>query len=184
MTKIVELLAERIGKQEIGMVTGWAKESAANREQLYSLAISDNASGVSSQDGQERVATNALWCLTHLRQHYPDWLQSKQDELIDHLLVEQRTDRKRMLLQLLREQSFSKETLRADFLDFCLGKINSECETYAIRAFCIYCAYNQCRHYPELVAELEQYLNLLSTQSLSPGLQCALRTVRRHLSRN
>ncbi len=87
-----------------------------------------------------------------------------------------------MLLQLLREQAYNSDTLRSDFLDYCLAKINSECEPYAIRAFSIYCAFKMCRYYPELIAELEEYLTLLATQSLSPGMKSAMTTTRRNIA--
>ncbi len=74
------------------------------------------------------IGSNALWCMTHLKKNCNGWLQSKQDSLIDLLLKEEKSARKRMLLQLLREQSYKVEDIRVDFLDFCMNNINSECE--------------------------------------------------------
>lgn len=76
--------------------------------------------------------------------------------------------------ELLREQEYEAEDVRADLLDYCLSKINSECEPYAVRCFCIYTAFKLCRHFPELITELEQHLELMEFQTLSPGLKCAL----------
>ncbi|MDE6498582.1 MAG: hypothetical protein K2L21_07980, partial [Muribaculaceae bacterium] len=84
---------------------------------------------------------------------------------------------------LLREQEYDPECLPTELLDYCLSKINAECEPYAVRCFSIYTAFKICRHYPELLAELSSYLDLLSTQALSPGLQCALRHTRRHIEK-
>lgn len=88
-----------------------------------------------------------------------------------------------MLLQVLRGQAYDPDTLRTDFLDFCLSKINAECEPYAIRAFSLYCAYNMCKFYPELIAELNEHLHMLDLQAISAGLRSALRTTRLRISK-
>ncbi|MDE6295268.1 MAG: hypothetical protein K2M03_04305, partial [Muribaculaceae bacterium] len=81
----------------------------------------------------------------------------------------------RMLLTLLRNMEYSPEEIRIDFLDYCLSKINAESEPYAIRCFSLYTAYKMCIHFPELIAELENHLEMMQCQSLSPGLKSALR---------
>ncbi|MDE6270480.1 MAG: hypothetical protein K2M12_06460, partial [Muribaculaceae bacterium] len=62
-------------------------------------------------------------------------------------------------------------------LDFCMSKINSECEPYAVRSFSLYAAYKMCRFYPELIEELTERLDMLSRSPISPGLECARRKV-------
>lgn len=78
-----------------------------------------------------------------------------------------------MLLQLLREQEYDADDIRTDFLDYCMSKINSECEPYAVRCFNIYAAYKMSRHFPELLSELEEHLDMMRYQTLSPGLKSA-----------
>lgn len=167
---IETILACRINMPEISEVVRWASTSE-QKQYLYNL--------VKSSKGRKGI--NALWCMTHMMDTEMEWLQSIQDELVDMLLKEKHTGRKRMLLQLLKEQDYNPETMRTDFLDYCLSKIISECETYAIRCFSMYCAYEMCKHYPELTEELTRYLDLLETQSLSPGLTCALRNTRKKI---
>ena len=48
---------------------------------------------------------------------------------------------------------------------------------YAIRAQCIKLAYEQMKHWPELLNELRQTLNMISCEPLSPGLSSAWRQV-------
>lgn len=172
-TQPLHLLARRINIREIKAIADWAAADTGNLETLFGMIRSTD----------DRVGRNALWCLTHCQQTDGKWLQTRQHELIDMLLAERHTGRKRMLLQLLRNQSYDADTLRTDFLDFCLSKINSECEPYAIRAFSIYCAFKMCRLYPELIAELKGCLDMLAYQSLSPGLMSALRTTRRMIAK-
>lgn len=171
MTDLEIILQSRLDKRDIRRVTEWASQSADNRDILLAIAFS----------GDHKKNSNALWCLTHLRKSDSLWLQSKQDSLIDSLLREKNTARKRMILQLLRDQVFLAEDIRVDFLDFCMSKINSECEPYAIRCFSLYLASKLCRHYPELILELKERISLLSREPLSPGLRCAIRKVSRDI---
>lgn len=150
---------------EIRKTVLWTVESAANRASVWAFAHSTD----------RRTSANALWIMTHLPALEKDWLSSLQNELIDMLLTETDTGKKRMLLQLLKVQEYDPNSIRTDFLDYCLSKINSESETYAVRCFCIYSAFRMCRHFPELITELEHHLEMMSSQSLSPGLRSALR---------
>ena len=126
---------------------------------------------------------NAIWAMTHLPETDAEWLLSLRDEMIDILLTETDTGKKRMLLQLLREQEYDADDIRTDFLDYCMSKINSECERYAVRCFSIYTAYKMCRLFPELLAELEEHLDMMRYQTLSPGLKSALRQTKSKISK-
>lgn len=158
-------MPQRINIQQIKVMAAWASGSRERRSLLWRIAKSEDS----------RVSANALWVMTHLPKSDADWLTSIRDELIDALLVETEVAKKRMMLQLLREQNYEAEDVRTDLLDYCLSKINSECEPYAIRCFCIYIAFKLVRHFPELITELEQHLEMMEFQALSPGLKCALR---------
>ncbi|MBO5297572.1 MAG: hypothetical protein J6B03_08280 [Candidatus Homeothermus sp.] len=167
------LLSGKINIPEIRMAASLAVTAPENRAALWSLAHS----------GDRRTSANALWVMTHLPASEAEWLHSLQDELIDMLLAETDTGKKRMLLQLLKVQDYAPDDIRTDFLDFCMSKINSECEAYAVRCFSIYTAFHMCRHFPELIAELEQHLDMMSSQSLSPGLKSALRQTKAKIAR-
>lgn len=166
-----DLLRGRINLPDIRKVVEWALEDTDNLEHLYSL----------TRSADHRQSVNALWCLSHLPHDKTDWLQSRQNEMIDHLLAESHKAKKRILLQLLREQTYDADSIRSDFIDYCFSKINSECEPYAIRCFSLYCAFKMCRFFPELITELELHIDMLSSQDLSPGLLSALHTTRRNI---
>lgn len=136
-----------------------------------------------TQEPDMRVSVNALWVFTHLDEAGDVWLYDKQNELIDRVLKENNVTRCRLLLSLLHSHPFSAESLRADFLDYCLSKITAVSQPYAVRALCMKLAYEQCRHYPELLAELQMVLDLLQTERLSPGLASALRQVVRKMGK-
>ena len=150
-------------------VVEWASGDGVNRDTLLALALS----------GAGRVNSNALWCITHLPDCNASWLQEKQSIFIDRLLSATDISRKRMFLQILRHMEYEPDNIRTDFLDFCLSRINAECEPYAVRCFCLYTAAKMCRHYPELIAELSRHIDMLSLQTLSPGLRCARSKVQR-----
>lgn len=172
--KMVEtMLSRRINKPEINKIVAWASGKPDNLSLLWWLVCSK----------ERRTGGNALWTLTHLPASDSEWLLSIRDDMIDMLLAETDVARKRMMLQILRGQEYDADDIRTDFLDYCLSKINSECEPYAIRCFSIYAAFRMCRHYPELVAELESHLDMMRLQSLSPGLKSALRQTKTKISR-
>lgn len=162
---IEDALSQRINLPQIKRLASWASGNPENLRHLWSLAGADN----------RRTSVNALWVMTHLPAIDSEWIVAQRDMIIDMLLSETDTAKKRLLLQLLKQQDFAPENIRIDLLDFCLSKINSEHEPYAIRCFSIYTAFNLCKHYPELLAELKEHLELMSYQSLSPGLNSALR---------
>lgn len=170
---MIHELSNRLNKTAVCKIARRASESPEGKDLLLGLIRSDDI----------RVGYNALWCMTNLPATEAAWLRSKQNELIDMLLAERHAGKKRLLLHILRNQEYTPDAIRPDLLDYCLGKINSECEPYAIRAFCIHCAYKMSRFFPELIAELEAYLDMLSSQSLSPGLRSALRTTRKNIDK-
>ena len=115
--------------------------------------------------------------MTYLTETDAEWIYSLRDIMIDNLLAETDAGKKRLLLQILRGQESKAGDIRTDFLDYCMTKINSECEPYAVRCYCMYSAYNMCCHFPELITELEQHLEMMQYQPLSPGLRSALRQI-------
>lgn len=169
----VARMSERLNRQQITGMAAAATADTGLRENLRSLIHS----------ADRRTAANALWVLTCLPQSAAAWLDSCRDELTDMLLAEDDASKKRMLLQLLRSLAYTPVNMRTDLLDYCLSKINSESEMPGVRALCIHIAYKMCRHYPELIAELEEHLALLSQQPLSPGLRSARQNTLAAISR-
>lgn len=128
-------------------------------------------------DEDERVATNALWVFTHFDMQNNEWLYAKHDDLIDRVLVEKNETKRRLILQLLLRQPFEEESLRSDFIDFCITKITACSQPYAIRCYCMKLAYEQMKYYPELLTELKAAIDMLEQEPLSPGLISAKKQV-------
>ena len=170
---IGELLSQKINLPQIKSVVSWASGSRENLAMLWCFARSDD----------RQTSMNAIWGMTHLPETDVKCLVPLRNEMIDMLLAETDTDKKRMLLHLLREQEYAVGDIRTDFLDYCMSKINSECESYAVRGYCIYAAYKMSRHFPELLSELEEHLDMMQYQPLSPGLKSALRQTKSKIAK-
>ena len=97
------------------------KENNCLKEEFYQLTFDEN----------ERVTYNALWTLSHFDEANNPWLFQKHDELIDRVLVEKNETKRRLMLQLLLRQPFEEESLRSDFIDFCIAKITACSQPYA-----------------------------------------------------
>ena len=103
------------------------KDNDSRKEELYRLTF----------DKDERVAVNALWVFTHFDSINNEWLYTKHDDLIDRVLIEPTATKRRLMLGLLLRQPFEEDSLRSDFIDFCVSKITACAQPYAIRALCI-----------------------------------------------
>lgn len=128
-------------------------------------------------DEDERVATNALWVFIHFDMQNNEWLYAKHDDLIDRVLVEKNETKRRLMLSLLLRQPFEEESLRSNFIDFCITKITACSQPYAIRCYCMKLAYEQMKYYPELLTELKAAIDMLEQEPLSPGLTSAKKQV-------
>ncbi len=150
------------------------KENNCLKEELYQLTFDEN----------DRISFNALWALSHFDEANNPWLFQKHDELIDRILVEKNETKRRLMLNLLLRQPFEKESLRSDFIDFCIAKITACSQPYAIRCYCMKLAYEQMKYYPELLEELRMALDMLEQEVLSPGMLSTKRQIIKKIKRS
>ena len=92
--------------------------------------------------------------------------------------------KRRLMLHLLLRQPFEEESLRSDFIDFCIAKITACSQPYAIRCYCMKLAYEQMKYYPELLEELRMALDMLEQEVLSPGMLSAKRQIMKKIKRS
>ena len=150
------------------------KENNCLKEELYQLTFDEN----------DRVSFNALWALTHFDEANNLWLFQKHDELINRVLVEKNETKRRLMLHLLLHQPFEEESLRSDFIDFCIAKITASSQPYSIRSYCMKLAYEQMKYYPELLEELRMALDMLEQEVLSPGMLSTKRQIMKKIKRS
>ena len=167
------LLTQRLSQSEIMQLCASTHGVRNNhlKEGLYQLTLDDD----------RRVAVYALWTFTHFAAADNEWLYAKHDQLIERAITEQDVTKLRLILTLLLRQPFDEEAIRTDFIDFCLARITDARAPYAIRAQCIKLAYEQMRHWSELLDELRQTLDLISCEPLSPGMRSAWRQVMKRI---
>lgn len=156
-----EILSGRLSQDLIAKLS-----SEVECEVLYNFIDDENG----------HVSYNALWIITHWPRNKQAWLAERRDELIDRAITCKRPGKRRLLMTLIERMEFSESDVRSDFIDFCLGKINST-EPPGIRSLAIKLAYAQCRFYPELITELLAELELLNLGDISPALQCSRRNI-------
>ena len=166
---MIHQLTHRLSKSDINELCALTKgEHNDNlKEELYQLTL----------DADRRVSTNALWVFTHFSAADNEWLYAKHNQLIDRCLKEKDATKLRLMLNLLQRQHYTEEDIRTNFIDFCLMKLTDPKSPYAIRSQCIKLAYEQMKHWPELLNELRQTLEMISCEPLSPGLRSAWRLV-------
>lgn len=171
-----KILQDKINMNDINKICimTQGKENDHRKEELYQLTFDEN----------DRVSFNALWALSHFDEANNPWLFQKYDELIDRVLVEKNETKRRLMLNLLLRQPFEEESLRSDFIDFCIAKITACSQPYAIRCYCMKLAYEQMKYYPELLEELRMALDMLEQEVLSPGLLSAKRQIMKKIKRS
>ena len=168
-----ESLTNRLSQDELHELCALTQGEQNNhlKEELYQLTL----------DNDRRVAINALWTFTHFALADNEWLYAKHDQLIDRCLKEKDATKLRLMLNLLLRQPFDEEDIRTDFIDNCLMRLTDPKSPYAVRAQCIKLAYEQMKYWPELLNELRQTLEMISCETLSPGLRSAWRQVMKKL---
>ncbi len=170
---LTDLLQTRIHLREIRQIISQCHddENSNVKNELLDLIISPDP----------RTAYNALWVITHIPRNEQAWLIPHRNTLIDALLTESHTGKRRLLLTILAQLPLPDTNPRVDFLDYCLSKINST-EPYAIRALALKQAHAMCRNYPDLMRELLIEIAMMNQSSLSPGLKSALRNILKNIS--
>ncbi|MBF1081464.1 MAG: hypothetical protein HXL34_03275 [Prevotellaceae bacterium] len=128
-------------------------------------------------DTDQRIAYNAAWVLSCSDGKVIKFLIRYQNQLIDLLIGTKDKSFARILFSILRRQTFEKNNLRTDFLDFCLNEIVNSNQAIAIRVHAIYVSYSLCKAYPELLNELFMTLQMLESETLSAGLLHARNTI-------
>ena len=85
--------------------------------------------------------------------------------------------KRRLLLTLLLRQPFHEETVRTDFLDFCMEHMMSVAEPISVKAMCMKLAFEQCRFFSELLVELRNALEIMEPSMLTAGLRTTRKNV-------
>lgn len=122
-------------------------------------------------EGEGRASANALWALTHLPKEDNIYINMYRARLVQLAISTPEVPLRRLSMVLLERLEWGRDDVRTDLLDFCLEHMMLADEPYGVKALCIKLAYRQCRHYPELCAELKQSLLLMEPSELGTGVK-------------
>lgn len=147
--------------EDIKALAQSAHKDAEVRERLFCAMLS----------GEGKEASNAAWALTHLPASDNEYIDAHREELVRLAVSTSEIPVRRLSLALLERLEWSVTDMRTDLLDFCLEHMMLADEPYGIKALCMKLAYGQCRHYPELKAELKQCLLLMEPSELGAGVK-------------
>lgn len=160
------LLSKRFHMEDIHSLLYVIKYNEQRRDELYNLIY----------DKDDSTSYLALWVCTHLPMSDREWLQTKQEDLINAVMICPHNGKRRIFLQLLEKQTFA-DTPRVDFLDFCLDRMFSNQEPVGVQSLCIKLAYKLCQSIPELMQELRTILEMQKGELLSPALRSSRRNI-------
>ncbi len=156
-----ERISRRIQFDDIMEVLYVIQNRDEEKEKLYKLIF----------DEDKQVAKNALWIFTHFTLSENEWLNIKHYELINETMSATDSTQRRLLLTLLNRQTFSASGLRTDFFDFCLEHAMMTTEPAAVRSLCLKLAFAMSVHFPELLTELQNELEIMPDETLSPAVK-------------
>ena len=134
-------------------------------------------------DEDKCMAAQAAWVFCHFDRHTDEWLHDKHDALADEAMRTPDARLRRLLLSLLLRQPFPPERFRTDFFNFCMDGICAAHEPTAVRCLCMKLAYEQCKPFAELRAELQTVLDSLETDLLPAGMRATRRNLLKAIGR-
>lgn len=152
---------------DIKALAAEAHRDSKVREELFSAML----------EGDGREANNAAWALTHLPDSDNIHINSHRDALVHLAVTTCEVPMRRLSLALLERLEWDVDDVRTDLLDFTLQRMIMNDEPYGVRALCVKLAYLQCRHYPELINELYQTLQMMERTDMGSGLKHARKKI-------
>lgn len=128
-------------------------------------------------DDDALVARNAAWVLTKCTKRELRQLLPMLNEFIDIALSTPSETLRRLTLNIIERLPLAKESIRTDFLDFCLDQMVRLSTPAGIQALCMKIAYRLCMHYPELHEEIMRTVGSLDLSLYQPALKCTVKNV-------
>lgn len=159
-------LSERIGIHDIHEIVILTQANDERKQELYNLLF----------DEDKTIAYQAAWVFTHFNTSDNRWLFTRQDELIDEVLVCRHPGLRRLLLSLIYRQPLACPP-RTDFLDFCMERMISKEELPGVQTLCMKLAYELCRPIPELLQEFQVMLDIMDIYLLPASIKAVHRNV-------
>ena len=122
-------------------------------------------------DADYRVARSALWGLTKASDKELSQLQVLLNELIEQAMQTENSSVRRLTLNVIERLELTEDSLRADFLDFCMEHMVAGDEFPGVQTLCMKLAYHMCRFYPELMEEFMRIIEAMEIDFYKPAVK-------------
>lgn len=151
-----------IGRKHIDRIVVQVMDSPARFDELYALTKDENI----------QIAWHATWACEKLSIQCPSLYINKAKELTQRAMQCQHDGTRRLWLNILLHLPV-EEPINVEFLDFCLHGMLSPSETSSGQAVCMKLAYARCQKEPELLNELQTYLENMEPEYYTAAVQCS-----------
>lgn len=162
MEDFKKALEGALGRKYIDSIVEQVMNSPARFDDIYAL----------TKHEEEKIAWRATWACEKLSILAPSLLINKREELMQRAMQCPYGGIRRLLLNMLLHLPVP-EPINVAFLDFCLNGMLSPAESVAGQAVCMKLAYAICLKEPELMGELEAYLQNMEPAYYTAAVQCA-----------
>lgn len=160
MNDFKEILGNNLGRKYIDSIVEQVIDSPARFTDLYEL----------TKDEDDKIAWRAIWACEKLSIRFPSLFMNLRKELMQRSLQCSHDGMRRLLLNLILHLPIL-EPINVTFLDFCLNEMLSPKESVAGQAVCMKLAYVICLKEPELMGELEAYLENMNPEYYTAAVQ-------------
>lgn len=150
-----------LGRKYIDSIVEQVIASPTRFAELYAL----------TEHEEEKIAWRATWACEKLCLRLPSLFMDKREELMQRAMHCPYDGMRRLLLNILLHLPVF-EPVNVPFLDFCLNGMLSPTESASGQAVCMKLAYAICRKEPELMSELEAYLDNMEPEYYTAAVQC------------
>lgn len=160
MEDFKKTLEGALGRRYIDSIVEQVINSPARFADLYAL----------TRHEEEKIAWRATWACEKLSILAPSFLMNKREELMQRAMQCPYDGMRRLILNILHHLPIL-EPVNVAFLDFCLNGMLSPAESVAGQAVCMKLAYAICLKEPELMGELEAYLQNMEPEFYTPAVR-------------
>lgn len=156
-----KILENTLGRRYIDNIVEEVKASPPRFAELYAL----------TKEKDEKIAWKATWACEKLSIKCPALFNNIHAELISRAMQCDHGGQRRLLLNVIFHLPIL-EPISVEFLDFCIHGMLSPTETTAGQAICMKLAYSLCLKEPELMGELQAYLENMEPEYYPAAVQC------------
>ncbi|WP_455671486.1 hypothetical protein [Phocaeicola sp.] len=161
MEDFKKALTGALGRKYIDSIVEQVINSPARFADLYALTKHED----------EKIAWRATWACEKLSIELPSLLMDLREELMQRSMQCPHGGIRRLLLNAILHLPVL-EPINVPFLDFCLNGMLSPAESVAGQAVCMKLAYALCLKEPELMSELQAYLENMEPEYYTAAVQC------------